>query len=71
MVRKCILCDELIGCEKGQIKVECDECRLVEGCSIQHFFTTTNITYGLCRFCRKILGGRRGVLDGETIQISP
>ena len=52
MASKCILCGELLGCKKGKTEYECKNCRLVDDCSIRHYFTTTHLNYKVCRSCR-------------------
>ena len=66
MARKCILCGELLGCKKGKTEYECRNCRLVDDCSIRHYFTTTNLIYEVCRSCSTdLIGQKRGFAEKQ------
>ena len=52
MGRKCIICEEIFGCQRGNIKYLCSECRLFDECSIKHYFSTTHVTDEICPECK-------------------
>jgi hypothetical protein len=52
MGRKCIVCGELFGCQRSNINYLCIECRLVDGCSIKNYFSTTYVTSEICPDCK-------------------
>jgi len=51
MGRTCVVCGELFGCIRGDVKYTCSQCRIQQGCGIRHFFTTTRFTREVCPDC--------------------
>jgi len=64
---KCIICGKLFGCVEGEVKYECAACRLVDDCSIRHYFTTTNTFPEKCSRCQQNLRGQKPIFSDKYL----